>query len=155
MKGRTYRYMTDAPLFPFGFGLSYTTFNIGDATGRQDRHRQKRRCASTVPVTNTGSRDGVEILPGLPPQAGRCRCAAPFAPCLPARTAPCRRHSTCRRGVAAVGIRMFRHRHQHHARHTGTVHPVLWHQFRRPRPEEDGYHNYRQNTMNKNYYYRP
>ena len=31
MKGRTYRYMNDA-LFPFGYGLSYTSFRIGDAT---------------------------------------------------------------------------------------------------------------------------
>ena len=31
MKGRTYRYMTETPLFPFGYGLSYTSFSIGNA----------------------------------------------------------------------------------------------------------------------------
>ena len=31
MNGRTYRYMTEEPLFPFGHGLSYTRFNIGVA----------------------------------------------------------------------------------------------------------------------------
>ncbi|MEQ1876867.1 MAG: glycoside hydrolase family 3 C-terminal domain-containing protein, partial [Bdellovibrionia bacterium] len=30
MKGRTYRFMSD-PLFQFGYGLSYTSFSIGDA----------------------------------------------------------------------------------------------------------------------------
>ena len=54
MKGRTYRYMTEKPLYPFGYGLSYTTFTYGEA--RLDGMKL------TVPVTNTGSRDGDEIV---------------------------------------------------------------------------------------------
>jgi beta-glucosidase len=54
MKGRTYRYMTDKPLYPFGYGLSYTTFSYGDA--------QLNGMELTIPVTNTGSRDGDEIV---------------------------------------------------------------------------------------------
>ena len=54
MKGRTYRYFSD-PLFAFGFGLSYTTFEIGEAT------IQGTECI-TIPVTNTGSCDGTEIV---------------------------------------------------------------------------------------------
>ena len=54
MKGRTYRYMTEKPLFPFGYGLSYTTFSYGDA--RLDG------TTLVIPVTNTGNRDGDEIV---------------------------------------------------------------------------------------------
>ena len=54
MKGRTYRYFSD-PLFAFGFGLSYTTFEIGEAT-IQGTER------ITIPVTNTGSCDGTETI---------------------------------------------------------------------------------------------
>ncbi len=54
MKGRTYRYFTGDPLFAFGYGLSYTTFAIGKATVRDRR--------LVIPVTNTGSRDGVEVV---------------------------------------------------------------------------------------------
>ncbi len=54
MKERTYRYMTEKPLYPFGYGLSYTTFTYGEA--RLDGMKL------TVPVTNTGSRDGEEIV---------------------------------------------------------------------------------------------
>jgi len=54
MKGRTYRYFSD-PLFAFGYGLSYTTFEIGEATIQGTE-------SITIPVTNTGQRDGTEIV---------------------------------------------------------------------------------------------
>ena len=55
MKGRTYRYMTEAPLFPFGFGLSYTTFNVGIA-------EMVGKTAVEIPITNTGAREGTEVV---------------------------------------------------------------------------------------------
>ena len=57
MKGRTYRYFSD-PLFAFGYGLSYTTFEVGDAEMTQKGENR----ILTVPVKNTGSRDGTEIV---------------------------------------------------------------------------------------------
>ena len=62
MKGRTYRYMTDEPLFPFGHGLSYTTFAYGDATVSSAAINAEEGCTLTVPVTNTGNRDGDEVV---------------------------------------------------------------------------------------------
>lgn len=56
MANRTYRYFKGAPLFPFGYGLSYTTFKIG--TPAYDAASGK----ITVKVSNTGKRDGVEIV---------------------------------------------------------------------------------------------
>ncbi len=61
MKGRTYRYMTDA-LFPFGFGLSYTKFTIGNATLSKTSVKAGEGIQLTVPVTNAGKRDGTEIV---------------------------------------------------------------------------------------------
>jgi beta-glucosidase len=61
MKGRTYRFMTD-PLFPFGFGLSYTTFSIGDAKISKTEIKNDESVELTIPVSNTGKRDGTEIV---------------------------------------------------------------------------------------------
>ncbi|MBN1408950.1 MAG: glycoside hydrolase family 3 C-terminal domain-containing protein [Calditrichaceae bacterium] len=61
MKGRTYRYMSDA-LFPFGFGLSYTTFSIGKAKFSKTTIKTNESVELTVPVSNKGNKDGVEIV---------------------------------------------------------------------------------------------
>ena len=61
MKGRTYRYMSD-PLFPFGFGLSYTTFSIGTAKIRKDEINSGGSVELAIPVLNTGKRAGTEIV---------------------------------------------------------------------------------------------
>jgi beta-glucosidase len=61
MKGRTYRYMSD-PLFPFGFGLSYTTFSTGNARVYQNVIKKGESVDLVIPLTNTGKRDGTEIV---------------------------------------------------------------------------------------------
>ena len=57
MKGRTYRYFNDA-LFPFGYGLSYTTFEVGEASSTVNGGD----IAINFTVKNTGKRDGTEIV---------------------------------------------------------------------------------------------
>jgi beta-glucosidase len=61
MKGRTYRYMNDA-LFPFGHGLSYTTFEIGKATFSKSNISANESLEVSIPVSNKGKRDGIEIV---------------------------------------------------------------------------------------------
>lgn len=58
MKGRTYRYMTDKPLYPFGYGLSYSTFKYGKAKIRKDGDK----VFVTVKVKNTSKIDGQEVV---------------------------------------------------------------------------------------------
>jgi len=61
MKGRTYRFMDDA-LFSFGYGLSYTTFKIGEAKLSKTSIAANETVQLTVPVTNAGKRNGVEVV---------------------------------------------------------------------------------------------
>lgn len=62
MKGRTYRYMTEAPLFPFGYGLSYTTFAYGDAQLSSNEVKKGTPLSLVIPVSNTGKYDGEEVV---------------------------------------------------------------------------------------------
>lgn len=58
MKGRTYRFMTEKPLFPFGYGLSYTTFKYGTATFNALTIGSEDNLTVTVPVSNVGIATG-------------------------------------------------------------------------------------------------
>ena len=62
MKNRTYRYFTGVPQYAFGYGLSYTTFNIGDAKISAKQMKKNGKVTLTIPVTNTGSREGAETV---------------------------------------------------------------------------------------------
>ncbi|WP_455590817.1 glycoside hydrolase family 3 C-terminal domain-containing protein [Bacteroides sp.] len=60
MKGRTYRYFDGKALFPFGFGLSYSTFGYSNL--RLPAHIKKGQSLEVeVDVCNTGARDGEEV----------------------------------------------------------------------------------------------
>ena len=54
MEGHTYRYFRGEPLFPFGYGLSYTTFEYGDAA--------VKRGSLVIPLPNAGAVDGTEVV---------------------------------------------------------------------------------------------
>lgn len=62
MKGRTYRYMQQQPLFPFGHGLSYTTFTYGEANLSKNTIGDGGTVTLTIPVSNAGQRDGDEVV---------------------------------------------------------------------------------------------
>jgi beta-glucosidase len=61
MKGRTYRYMEQQPLYPFGFGLSYTTYRYDGIEVSQDSISAGDSIQVKVKISNTGSRDGEEV----------------------------------------------------------------------------------------------
>lgn len=61
MKGRTYRYMGNEALYPFGYGLSYTTYAYGNLECVKPFDAQDG-ITLQVTVTNTGDREGTETL---------------------------------------------------------------------------------------------
>ena len=62
MKGRTYRYMTQEPLYPFGYGLSYTRFAYQSASLSKSTICKTENVTLTVAVKNNGKRDGDEVV---------------------------------------------------------------------------------------------
>jgi len=60
--GRTYLYDQPAPLYPFGYGLSYTTFVYSDLQVSAHSVGSDGLVDVSVHVTNTGSRDGEEVV---------------------------------------------------------------------------------------------
>jgi beta-glucosidase len=62
MQGRTYRYMTEKPLYAFGHGLSYSKFVYGNAKLNKNTINANENLTITVPVTNNSERDGEEVI---------------------------------------------------------------------------------------------
>jgi len=80
MKGRTYRYFEGRPLYPFGYGLSYTTFSYSSLTLPKNAIKAGDPLTAEVTVTNAGEREGDEVaqlylsfpkVPGAPLRALR------------------------------------------------------------------------------------
>ena len=62
MENRTYRYFRGKALYPFGYGLSYTSFKVGKGQLSASSMNKDEKVTLTVPVTNTGSREGTETI---------------------------------------------------------------------------------------------
>jgi beta-glucosidase len=60
-RNRSYIFTSHAPLFPFGFGLSYTTFKLENLRVSPESILPGGSAKITVDVTNTGSREGDEV----------------------------------------------------------------------------------------------
>ena len=61
-QGFTYMYVNGEPLFPFGHGLSYTTFDYGQITLSADQIGADGKLTISIPVKNTGHRPGDEVV---------------------------------------------------------------------------------------------
>ena len=60
--GQTFLYSTQSTLYPFGYGLSYTSFRYGDLRLSAPQMDERGQLTATVDVTNTGSRAGREVV---------------------------------------------------------------------------------------------
>ena len=78
MEGRTYRYFSGKPLYPFGYGLSYTTFNYSSLSVPRAPVDAGSPVDADVMVSNTGKVAGDEVVQlylKFPPVAGAPRLA--------------------------------------------------------------------------------
>ncbi|WP_280120404.1 glycoside hydrolase family 3 N-terminal domain-containing protein [Sangeribacter muris] len=57
-----YQDITSEPMYPFGHGLSYTTFEYGEPTASKTEFRRNEKIKVSVPVTNTGDMEGAETV---------------------------------------------------------------------------------------------
>jgi beta-glucosidase len=62
MANRTYRYFTGKPLYPFGYGLSYTTFKYSDLSVTTPSVAAGQPVCADVTVANSGSKAGDEVV---------------------------------------------------------------------------------------------
>jgi len=78
MANRTYRYFTGKPLYPFGYGLSYTKFGYSDLSVPEEAVAAGQPVTADVTVTNTGRIAGDEVVQlylSFPPVKGAPRIA--------------------------------------------------------------------------------
>lgn len=62
MKNRTYRYMENEALYPFGYGLSYTNFKLSNITVDAEEIEPGKVINCSVDVSNTGDMSGAETI---------------------------------------------------------------------------------------------
>ena len=62
MKNRTYKYMENEALYPFGYGLGYTSFEFSDLALSSDRIKPGESITCTAKVKNTGSMEAGEVV---------------------------------------------------------------------------------------------
>lgn len=62
MQGRTYRYMTEEPLYPFGFGLSYSQFEYSDLHLEKTEIKHGNSLEVSLSIKNNGDRSASETV---------------------------------------------------------------------------------------------
>ena len=76
MTNRTYRYFNGKPLYPFGYGLSYTKFSYTDLSVPTQSVAADQPVTADVTVTNTGQIAGDEVVQVYLKFPAGERCAA-------------------------------------------------------------------------------
>lgn len=62
MKGRTYKYMDVEPMYPFGYGLSYSGFEFSDIRLSKQKIRKGQSIEASIEVFNVGAREAEEVV---------------------------------------------------------------------------------------------